>query len=402
MKDIHAIHHSRGLEAQTRAYLGGDVSNPTPRNLTTEMTQTLAGQQATAAPHFALEAQYQPQYAGLGLDVQRQGLYGFEDAQGAHHPGTLELGRTATQYQRAGDIADVAALGPAEREAYLNANPFLRQSLTQLNARTSDSPILAQLNAQAQAGLAGGGELSADEQRQLDQSTRQGWAARGMAMGPQALGSELLNRDSAKRGRLLAAQNFASGVQGLNQAQNDFVGRASQINATTLSDPWMAILGRSSGSGGGGGSGGSYPQTIGTGSQLFNPLNPYAQDLYNTNFNAQRATDIANANNSSAQNSALISAGGAVLGGLLSDIRAKEKIVEVGTAQLAQGSEISIVEFSYRDGCVPYGLRADKRYRGVLAQDVAEIMPAAVSRDPRTGFLRVNYPMLGLEMKEAA
>jgi hypothetical protein len=111
---------------------------------------------------------------------------------------------------------------------------------------------------------------------------------------------------------MAAAQQLASGVQGLNLQQADLVGRAAQIAATTLPDPFQALLGRASGAGGGGG----YPQQIGTGARLFDPTNPYAADLYNTNYNAQAAANIANANAQAGQSSALIG-GSLALGGSL-------------------------------------------------------------------------------------
>jgi hypothetical protein len=40
-------------------------------------------------------------------------------------------------------------------------------------------------------------------------------------------------------------------------------------------------------------------------------------------------------------------------------------------------------------------------FTGVMAQDVVGVMPQAVSRDA-TGFYRINYGMLGIEMKRAA
>lgn len=371
MKDVHR------LLKHTRAYFSSP-DPATPRNLTQEMLQTLAGFQQTAGPQLALNQQYQPLYGQLGLDQQRQSLYGFDDAQG-HHPGTLELGRTSTEFQRAGDIADVAKYGPASTQAFLAANPYLASSLNSILGRAQNTDILNTLNSQANAGLASNGQLSAQDERAVLQGTRRGFSDRGTVMGNQALGAELLNRDAAVRARQQQAQQFATGVQGLNQGQNDFVGRAAQIFGTTLSDPFTAILGRSSGAGG---NSGSYPQMIGTGAKLFDPLNPYAQDLYNSNFNAQNANNINQANASNAQTSAYISAAGSLLGGLLSDERLKKNVKKTGEKTK---SGVDVVEYEYETD------PKKRRYRGVMAQAMAKVNPAAVFEDPISGLKLLKY-----------
>lgn len=79
------------------------------------------------------------------------------------------------------------------------------------------------------------------------------------------------------------------------------------------------------------------------------------------------------------------------LGGWLSDRRLKENIVMVG--RYTNG--LPMYEFSYRsDG-------TGKRYLGVMADDVEQIRPEAVSTD-ELGFKRVDYGMLGIDMREVA
>jgi hypothetical protein len=328
---------------------------PPPRDLTSEIMQTYRGQSQTALPYFNLESYFQPKYGQLALANQQQQLFGYDVPQGGtpappapplvlnkrglpraiqpgggvadlypgggitqtpgHHPGTLELGAAANTFQRGADIGDVARYGPQATAAFLAANPFLAASLTNLLGRTSDSQILQTLNQQANEALAQGGQLSPQDIRSSDQAARAAYSARGLVGSEPAAAAEILNRDALMRQRIAAAQQLASGVQGLNQQQADLVGRASQIFSTTLSDPFQAILGRPSGAAGGG-AGGGYPQQIGTGARLFDPMNPYAQDIYNTNYNAQAAANIANANNQAGQQSALIG-GSLALGGSL-------------------------------------------------------------------------------------
>jgi hypothetical protein len=70
-----------------------------------------------------------------------------------------------------------------------------------------------------------------------------------------------------------------------------------------------------------------------------------------------------------------------------SDRRMKENIVHVGeTAQ-----SLGLYEFNY--------IGEPARFRGVMADEVALVMPEAVVYDDM-GFASVNYPMLGIQMEE--
>jgi hypothetical protein len=68
-----------------------------------------------------------------------------------------------------------------------------------------------------------------------------------------------------------------------------------------------------------------------------------------------------------------------------SDIRLKTDIEKVGIAE----NGLPLYNFRY--------LGSDAVYRGVMAQDVLEVFPEAVSTMPN-GFLAVRYDMLGLRM----
>lgn len=415
------------------------VQTPRPRNLTSELLQTYAGQQRTAQPYFNLESYFQPKYGQLGLSNMQQQLFGYnvpgqqpgttapgqqttpggnvlhiptpgvKDRGGqfindpysgantpsqtpGYHPGTIALGTAANTMTRGADIADVARYGPAATASFLQANPFLASGLSNLLGRTQDSPILQRLNTNAMSALDANGALSSQDQRAADQQAREALASRGLLTSNPSAVAEVLNRDAMVRQRQAAAQQFASGVQGLNQNQADLVGRASQIFSTTLSDPFQAILGRPSGSGGG--AGGGYPQQIGTGARLFNPESPYAQDIYNTNYNAQAAANISNANNSAATQAAGIGAGGSILGGALSaflpyllesDKRLKKDIKPTGE-KTAEG--IPIKTFRYKLD------PRRRKIRGVMAQDVEKVKPGAVVTNPLTGAKAVNYRMI--------
>jgi hypothetical protein len=72
-----------------------------------------------------------------------------------------------------------------------------------------------------------------------------------------------------------------------------------------------------------------------------------------------------------------------------SDRRLKTNISRIGTTVFG----LPFYRFSY--------LGSDAAFTGVMAQDVLGVMPKAVSRDA-TGFYRVNYDMLGIEMQKVA
>jgi hypothetical protein len=74
---------------------------------------------------------------------------------------------------------------------------------------------------------------------------------------------------------------------------------------------------------------------------------------------------------------------------MMSDIRVKENIEQVGVHYRTQ---LPIYEFSYIH--IP-----DKRFRGVMAQDVEKVFPDAVET-MHDGIKAVNYAMLGMEMEE--
>jgi len=75
--------------------------------------------------------------------------------------------------------------------------------------------------------------------------------------------------------------------------------------------------------------------------------------------------------------------GGAYI--LSSDIRLKENVKYVGDE-----NGHKLYEFSYKG--------KPERYVGVMAQEVKEIVPEAVSEID--GYLAVNYGMIGLEMRQ--
>ena len=73
-------------------------------------------------------------------------------------------------------------------------------------------------------------------------------------------------------------------------------------------------------------------------------------------------------------------------GPLTSDLRLKRDIRQVGTT----AHNLPLYTFRY--------IGKDGQYEGVMAQDVLKVMPIAVSVG-EDGYYRVNYNMLGIEMR---
>ena len=67
-------------------------------------------------------------------------------------------------------------------------------------------------------------------------------------------------------------------------------------------------------------------------------------------------------------------------------MRLKKDIIRVGTTRY----QLPLYDFSY--------INQPGRFEGVRAQDVLKVMPEAVTIGA-DGFYRVNYTMLGIEMK---
>jgi hypothetical protein len=258
-----------------------------------EGKDTLQAQIDLAPQQYAADAQYRPKYAALNRDILNQSLFGTADS-----PGYLDIAskvlpqlsaqsRDAASAQRAADIADVAKLGPQATAAFRAANP-------------QQTRLVDLMNAEALDGLSAGAGLDPSLRREVVQSTRQGFADRGLGQGPADI----------------FAETSATGRAGeaLRQARFARAGQVVGINQATSADPFQAILGRPSqanaqnaiGAAGGLGQGGA---------QLFDPFSAYGQDLANTNYNGRAAANIATGNANAALLGAGIGAAGGAAGG---------------------------------------------------------------------------------------
>jgi len=171
------------------------------------------------------------------------------------------------------------------------------------------------------------GELSEGDLRSAQQAAREAYAARGMVMNQGAINAEILNADQLRRQREQEAR--ANVQQTLNNLYQNLGSRQ-----TNVFDPFAATLGQQYGMQtqnvglssqmfnqaqqlAGGGAGYGYVQ------QAFNPFQPYAQDVYQTNVNAYNAAQIAAANRQAALEAAKMGRTGdyaQVFGGLLGSL----------------------------------------------------------------------------------
>ena len=143
---------------------------------------------------------------------------------------------------------------------------FMPQTLTQA-ANTS----LGQMQADA-ARLARiqGGYLSPEDTRNAVQAAREAYAARGQVMGPGAIGAEILGRENIRQQR----ENEARAAY--NASMQNVLNTAN-LQTGNIFQPVSSLI-----------------------ANTFNPLGQYPQDVYNTNYNAAVAQQIAAANNAAA------------------------------------------------------------------------------------------------------
>ena len=290
-------------------------------------TKSLLAQLQLAPDVYAANAKYQPKYADLSNEVLRRQLLG-EDGKGGIMSIYSDISPTLSKWQadentatRTADINDVKNLGKDAVAAWRAANPELQATMKTLqdkiDAQSGSTGLQTTLRQQATDELANGGKLSGEAMRLAQQTARTASADRGMALSNSSIFDEAMNSEKLRTERLDKARAFAMGVD-----QNDFergqttVGNYSNLanmwNAQSQ-DPYSLVLGRS-----------TTPQlaqstvsqgqTLGTSPTMFDPYSSDIMSIYNANYNAQNAANIAAGNNSAASNSAMLGAGASVAG----------------------------------------------------------------------------------------
>lgn len=260
----------------------GNQTTPPPRDYGKETMDTLQAQVAMAPDIYKAQAEYGPKYAQLGLQTAQQvtpGLLSLYEQQIAP-----SLTRTAAADQTARAGTEMGLVGQYAPEM----SRILRES-------SGNANLLRLLTQEAESGLQAGAGMDPSLRDEVSQGVRAAQAARGFGFGaPDAV-----------------TEAFARGRQGeaLRQARFQRAAQTAGINAATGGDPFMALLGRPS-------------QTLGmmpglanqasgyNPGMLFNPESGYAQDVFNTNYNADAAARIAEANAASALFGSMMESGG--------------------------------------------------------------------------------------------
>ena len=266
------------------------VDAPAPRNYAQETADTLRTQLELAPQRYAAEAQFAPQAQALQLDLLRQAtpeLLAMYRDQIAPTMGEVEA--AARSRSRAGDIADIAKLGPQARAAIQGFAPEQTQ-IADILARNATSSLLA------------GSQLTPEQQRMAQQQARMASSARGIAQRPNAAFQEALR-----------SQMVGAGLQ--QQRQQQAMG-ALQAGQAVYGDVFQQVLGRPSQAFAG--SQGFLGQAQGFNpGQLFNPESAYAANLFGGNQQTQMAANAAGASATSGLIGAGLGAIGSIGGGAL-------------------------------------------------------------------------------------
>ena len=176
------------------------------------------------------------------------------------------------------------------------------------------------LEAMARQQLALGSGLSAAQIHDSQQSARAADSARGLLMGPSAVGNEVLMQDRYGQELLRQRQGFASGVN-QNLASNSFQNAALQSQAAFNPSQYFGNATGNYGTnaqvnamGTGFSSGANSNQYV---QGLANPYSEYGADVHGTNFNSATAQYIAGLNNAAALQGANTKANSALVSGFL-------------------------------------------------------------------------------------
>ena len=287
MLAAHTLVFEAGAEVREAGFAPGYFRNdfsadaPAPRNIGQETRDTLQARIDLQDPTNAANRKqsfndYQTLsdiLLGRGNSTTPSGdNYGVVDLLNKVQPGLSQLQQSSQSAQRAADIGDLQKYGQQTVDALRAADP--RQQA-----------LLDRLNQQATEGLDAGSGLDPAMLRQTQQSIRSGQAARGMGYGNADVSAEALYSGQAGQALKQQRQGFATQVAG--------------INASTSADPMLALFGRPSQAGGQAQS--LLGQTqAGNQASAFDPMNAYASDLYNTNYNGAAAANISTANNNAA------------------------------------------------------------------------------------------------------
>lgn len=320
-----------------------------------DLLSYVSGMEQALPTILSSEQTYRPQFTDLNLSDISQMLTGGEFG------GILGLGaqaQAASQEQlnaaRQGEAESMSALSGVVRGGIQSLLPEQAQMVEQAT------------NAANQA-YARSERPTWEQNRNADQASREGYAARGRLGDTSSIVSEVLGRES------VMAANRNEAAQLGNQA--------ASLSNMTYQQPGLAMLM-------------GTPASSTMGSQYLNTglssVGAATPQLYDTGtaldigaqYRANQAQASIAGTNAQAQYSAGIFGGlGSAVGGIgtaiASDRRLKEDIKEVG----ALPSGLKTYEYRYKG--------EPQKFVGVMADEVREVFPDAVSE--QDGFLQVDY-----------
>ena len=271
--------------------MGTKIKAPPARDYGKETYDTLQTQINLAPDLYAAEEKFRGKYAQLDLDIAKQLAPDLLNLYETSQRRLGALDRETLAAQREADISAIEDYGTRAMQGYRAAADA---------ANPEQAALMAELNKQALSDLQLGGQLSASEQRDLQQAARGAQAARGFGYGINDAAIEswaqMQGSDQKRRQR----QGFAQSMAGLNQSNSV--------------DPFMAILGRpSSMTPAMTGSFVGQAQGFNPGA-MFSPESQYAADIYNQNYQGQLAARTATAKNRASMIGAGIGAFGKMTG----------------------------------------------------------------------------------------
>ncbi len=332
-----------------------------------EAVKSAGAQQQIDRSHAVDALSLYPQLADAQRDEQRKSAELLLEL----YPQFTKAERLATSQQRSGDLGDLHKYGEGFKDVYGQLSSGYDALDGVVSRAGESSPLLDHLNADAlqvgpsdirnkletsaNAGLDLGRDLSPEQLREVQQSTRSAYGDRGMAYGNQAIVGEVLARDGAGTARERERQQFAAGVddlamredaanrgygigvQQLNEA--DTTNRTNQIIGASNAQlsPIVNAYGRTATNFGAPATGMGFAaspliasQVLTGGPNLYQNsqvgagILGFGQDMYNTQANAGFA-----ASNNQANSYAALAGGATNLAGSLS----KQYIANQGTTQ---------------------------------------------------------------------
>jgi hypothetical protein len=266
----------------------GHPSTPLPRQLGQELNGILKQGPRLLNSQSALT----PGFGDIALGADQQYLMGD-----ANHPGVLSLYANSVlpQMTAAANAANTSARTAAANDL-TNLGPQFSQGIR--NTSPESTALYDKLAQQAGEGLDAGSLMTPAQFAQLNNSIRSAQGARGMSYGPAASYQEVL-----------ANSDFG---QNLLQERQKFAGDISRMGYDQYTAPVLQSMGGIRGDTGGAGNfidrAGSFSGGAMGYGDIFGRLGNYASDLYNTNYNAQAAADIAAFNGRVANTGATMSA----------------------------------------------------------------------------------------------